>query len=94
MSTRVNGAPDPDRYIAMKLPRIAYRKHFARDRDGNYAGTEPEREWSEADLERDFGVYQHMPLRSIPGHAEFGEGDEGKKGWSGGLQQPLKPRLF
>ena len=55
------------------MPRLAYKKHFARDRDGNYAGTEPEKEWSREDLDREFGEFQDMPLRSIPGGSEYGE---------------------
>lgn len=58
----------------MKMPRKDYKKYFARDREGNYAGTEPEREWSREELDRDFGQYQDMPLRSVPGAQEFGEG--------------------
>ena len=61
----------------MKMPRRDYKRYFARDRHGNYAGTEPEREWSKEDLEREFGEFQDMPLRSIPGGAEYGEGDAG-----------------
>ena len=57
------------------MPRRDYKRYFARDKDGNYVGTEPEREWSEQDLERQFGVYQDMALRSIPGCSEYGEGD-------------------
>lgn len=56
------------------MPRRDYKKYFARDKDGNYAGTEPEREWTEADLDRDFAMYQEMRLRSIPGESEYGEG--------------------
>lgn len=48
------------------MPRRDYKRHFARDRDGNYVGTEPEREWYEDDLEREFGQYQSMALRSVP----------------------------
>ena len=57
------------------MPRRDYKRYFARDRLGNYAGTEPEREWDEADLQREFGMYQDMLLRSVPGFSEYGEGD-------------------
>ena len=57
------------------MPRRDYKRYFARDKDGNYVGTEPEREWSEQDLEKQFGMYQDMALRSIPGCSEYGEGD-------------------
>ena len=56
------------------MPRKDYKKYFARGRDGNYAGTEPEREWSDEDLQRMFGQFQDMALRSIPGGQEYGEG--------------------
>lgn len=32
-------------------------RHFARDENGNYAGTEPERSWSEQELDAEFGRY-------------------------------------
>lgn len=58
------------------MPRRDYKRYFAHDRNGNYVGTEqPEREWDEGDLQREFGMYQDMALRSIPGSSEFGEGD-------------------
>ena len=60
------------------MPRRDYKRYFARDRSGNYAGTEPEREWSQEQLDAAFGEYQDMPLRSIPGCSEYGEGDAGK----------------
>ena len=68
------------------MPRRDYKRYFARDRDGNYVGTEPEREWDEADLQREFGMYQEMALRSIPGCSEFGEGDRrGSAGRNGSV---------
>lgn len=57
------------------MPRKDYKRYFARDRNGSYAGTEPEREWSQEQLDAAFGEYQDMPLRSIPGGSEYGEGD-------------------
>ena len=84
------------------MPRRDYKRYFARDRSGNYAGTEPEREWSEEQLDAMFAEYQDMPLRSIPGCSEYGEGDAGKsvegqedvegmRVWSG-WQQVERPR--
>ena len=61
------------------MPRRDYKRYFARDRNGNYAGTEPEREWDADELQRTFGMYQDMELRSIPGGSEFGEGAESRK---------------
>lgn len=61
------------------MPRKDYKSWFARDREGKYVGSEPEREWTVEDLEREFGAFQEMPLRSIPGRQEGGEG-EGRGG--------------
>ena len=74
LSSRINGTPDADRYTALKMPRKDYKAYFARDRSGDYAGTEPEREWTQEQLDERFGEFQDMPLRSIPGANEFGEG--------------------
>ena len=75
------------------MPRKDYKRYFARDKDGNYAGTEPEREWSREDLDRDFGEYQEMALRSIPGGSEYGEGDKPVREteWSG-WHESQRPR--
>jgi hypothetical protein len=39
------------------MPRREYKKYFARDKDGNYIGTEPQREWTEEELQDEFGQY-------------------------------------
>lgn len=66
MATSLDHSADKEeRYKAIKMPRGEYKKYFQRDREGNYAGTEPEREWEEEDLMREYGVYQAMPLHSI-----------------------------
>jgi hypothetical protein len=39
------------------MPRRDYKKYFAKDKDGNYIGTEPRREWTEEELEDEFGQY-------------------------------------
>lgn len=58
------------------MPRKDYKRYFARDRDGKYVGTEqPEREWTVEELEEAFGRFQDLPLRSIPGAQEYGEGE-------------------
>lgn len=85
MSTRWSGPQDGNKYTAIKLPRKDYKKYFARDKEGKYVGTEPEREWTSEELEEQFGIYQDMPLRSIPGANEYGEGDRNQprqKVWS------------
>lgn len=65
MSTRWHGPIDEVKYKAIKMLRRDYKKWFARDRDGNYVGSEPERQWDEQDLASEFGRYQDLPLRSI-----------------------------
>ncbi|KAK6392001.1 hypothetical protein LTR65_004125 [Meristemomyces frigidus] len=54
-----------DKYEAIKMPRADYKRYFVRDKNGNYAGTEPERQWCESEVMREFSAYQDMPLRSI-----------------------------
>jgi len=54
-----------DTYKAIKMPRRDHKRYFARDKLGNYAGTEPERQWDMTDVMREFGSYQDLPLHSI-----------------------------
>lgn len=61
-----HSAEREERYKAIKMPRGDYKRYFQRDKDGNYAGTEPERDWNEAELMKEFGHYQEMPLHTIP----------------------------
>ena len=85
LSSRVLYTSSPgsnDRYTAIKMPRRDYKRYFACDRLGNYIGTEPKREWDDADLQRQFGLYQNMPLRSVPGQADSAE-DRGEPERSG-----------
>ena len=65
VSTRLRDSIDKDTYKAVQMPRRDYKRLFRRNRDGNYTGTEPERQWTQDDIDRDFGRYQDMPLRSI-----------------------------
>ncbi|KAF2170821.1 hypothetical protein M409DRAFT_18794 [Zasmidium cellare ATCC 36951] len=68
LSTRMNidhSAEKEERYKAIKMPRREYKKYFARDKEGNYAGTEEERGWDEEELTRCYGEYQNVPLHSI-----------------------------
>jgi hypothetical protein len=39
------------------MPRGEYTKYFAKDKDGKYKGTEPQREWTEEELDDMFGQY-------------------------------------
>ncbi|KAK4621951.1 hypothetical protein CLAFUW4_07501 [Fulvia fulva] len=70
ISTRMSdnwdtAAEKEQRYKAIKMPRGEYKRHFARDREGNYAGTEPEREWDEEEVMREYAAYQEVPLHTI-----------------------------
>lgn len=42
----------------MRMPRKDYFKYFSRDAYGVYTGTEPDRDWSEEDVELMFGKYK------------------------------------
>lgn len=45
----------------VRVPRSEYRKHFARDKNNIYVGTEPERMWTIEELDEEFGMYQDLP---------------------------------
>jgi hypothetical protein len=40
------------------MPQLKYSKDFARDKAGNYVGAEPEREWTEAELDEKYWKYK------------------------------------
>jgi hypothetical protein len=40
------------------MPRAEYLKHFAKDYDGRYIGTEPRQEWTVEKLEERYGNYK------------------------------------
>lgn len=70
LSTRIGSSFDhsaekEERYKAVKMPRRDYKRYFQRDKDGGYAGTEPERDWDEDELMKEFEAYQDLPLRTI-----------------------------
>lgn len=70
LSTRVassfdHSAEKEERYKAVKMPRRDYKRYFRRDKDGGYAGTEPERDWDEDEINQEFGAYQDLPLLTI-----------------------------
>jgi hypothetical protein len=50
------------------MPQSEYAKHFAKDKAGNYIGTEPQRDWTEAELDERYGQYKKMlpnaPMRN------------------------------
>lgn len=45
----------------VKMPRVAYKEHFARDAYKTYIGTEPERRCTAHALTEEFGIYQDFP---------------------------------
>lgn len=45
----------------VRMPRRDYLKYFAKDDQYNYIGTEPQREWTAAELDEQFGQYQGLP---------------------------------
>ena len=49
----------------VKMPRREYLRHFKRDGEGNYAGTEPEQDWDDATLESCYGQYKQIPLNAL-----------------------------
>lgn len=54
------------------MPRREYMKYFARGLKGEYIGTEPERRWSEEELEKEFKRY--VPEEKVRGK----KGSKGK----------------
>lgn len=48
----------PSTTKAVWMPRREYKKYFAKDGNGKYIGTEPQREWTAEELEDEFGQYQ------------------------------------
>lgn len=70
MSTRILAQGDGESYKAVKMPRSEYLAHFRHDREGKYAGSEPQREWYEEEVVERYSRYQEMPLR----HAHSGAG--------------------
>lgn len=66
---RLKGKKDKEEggEIKMKvvyMPRGDYLKWFARGLKGEYVGSEPFRQWSEDELDREFGKYQPDTARA------------------------------
>jgi len=51
------GGPDPTTKVIF-APRGEYLKYFARDSNGVYIGTEPQRRWTEQELEEGYSKYK------------------------------------
>lgn len=64
MSTRILPPADEEKWKAVKMPRGDYKRYHIRDRDGNYAGSEPQQEWDEEDIKREYAAYQDLPVGS------------------------------
>jgi hypothetical protein len=52
---------EPSTTRTVWMPRQDYKKYFAMDKDGKYIGTEPQREWTDDELEDMFGQYHKEP---------------------------------
>lgn len=46
------------------MPRGEYRKYFARDVNGDYAGSEAQRAWTETELDCRYAIFTPLRLRS------------------------------
>ncbi len=70
------------------LPRSEYDKYFAKDKKGNYTGTEPQREWTENELDEKYGKYKNSPKANIMSDiSSFGSyyGGDAGAGFAGGV---------
>ncbi|RFU30061.1 hypothetical protein B7463_g6274, partial [Scytalidium lignicola] len=60
--SRLKGEPLPSKNSkptkVVYMPRGEYLKHFARDSNGEYSGTEPFKRWTEVELEETYGKYR------------------------------------
>ena len=64
LGTRLLTQSDELNYKAVKMPRGEYTKHFRHDHAGTYVGTEPQREWTAAEIDERYGRYQNVPITS------------------------------
>jgi hypothetical protein len=61
------------------MPQSEYNKYFAKDKAGNYIGTEPQREWTEAELDERYGKYKStLPMAPMRVGSAWKEGG----GWA------------
>ncbi|KAK6420687.1 hypothetical protein LTR95_016920 [Oleoguttula sp. CCFEE 5521] len=90
LSTRISTPPDATKYKAVKMPRGEYLRHHRHDHEGKYVGTEPQKDWTEEEVEERYAQYQEMRLtNSFRGTAigagvggQFGVGMVGLRPWS------------
>jgi hypothetical protein len=47
------------------MPQIEYLRHHRHDTNGEYAGTEPQQDWSDAMIESCYGRYQHTRIGGL-----------------------------
>lgn len=59
---KLKGDKDGNAVKVVYMPRGEYLKYFARDQNAHYIGSEPEREWTEADLEEKYGKYTKFSI--------------------------------
>lgn len=53
------------------MPRGEYLKQFAKDDDGNYIGTMPQKEWTEDELDEKFGAFRPVPKKQKGAHGAW-----------------------
>ncbi|MCJ1227917.1 hypothetical protein MMC12_004576 [Toensbergia leucococca] len=58
---KFSSSKETPKFRTLKMPRGEYLRYFARDEKNAYIGTEPERSWTDKDLEEKFGMYQNLP---------------------------------
>jgi hypothetical protein len=63
-----------NKFKIVLMPQSEYAKYFAKEKAGNYIGTEPQREWTEAELDERYGKYKS----SLPNASALNDGG----GWA------------
>jgi hypothetical protein len=47
------------------MPRREYHRHHRHDIHGNYAGTEPQQDWSDDMIKSHYGHYQYISINGL-----------------------------
>jgi hypothetical protein len=68
-----------NKFKIVLMPQSEYAKYFAKEKAGNYIGTEPQREWTEAELDERYGKYKSsLPNAPMRGGSALNDGG----GWA------------
>jgi hypothetical protein len=62
MKGLVSGKDKEGKLRVVYMPRREYLKYFAKDDDNNYVGTEPQKSWTDEELDKMFAKYVPPPL--------------------------------